>query len=183
MLLLKTNLPEFQKDTYHAYIHSIHRFLPQTHTSLKSHLIFTVTGLKGWIWESKVGIISRQGFSWLDIPEGCSRSGQSTGIFLNLCHNSNHVPAVLSVIQEINYLFFFWPEFIKHNTRTQLYIICIKVKGQLRKMLSSHLLKSFSKAISFAIQYDRKGQPWNKMPSQHYKILTSKTAKWEDTKL
>lgn len=126
LLLLKTNLPEFQKDTYHAYIHSIHRrFLPQTHTSVKSHLIITVTGLRDDIWEYKDGNISCQSFSWLDIPEGRSMSGHSTGIFLTLCHNCNHDPSVLSIIQDINCWFFFWPEFIKHNTRTQLYI-CIK---------------------------------------------------------
>lgn len=46
LLLLKTNLPEFQKDTYHAYIHSIHkRFLPQTHSFLESHLIVNVSSL------------------------------------------------------------------------------------------------------------------------------------------
>lgn len=113
VLLLKTNLPEFQKDTYQAYIHSIHRrFLPQTHTSLKSHLIITVTGLRDEYEKSKDGNIFCQSFSWLDIPEGCSKSWHSTGIFLNLCHNSNHDPAVLSVIQDINYSFFFWPEFI-----------------------------------------------------------------------
>lgn len=100
--LLKTNLPEFQKDTYHAYIYSIHkRFLPQTHTSLKSHLIVTeYENLKFAPFPAKA------------LPDwtfftGAQRVGTARAAFLSLCQNSKHDPAVLSIIQDINNWFFF----------------------------------------------------------------------------
>lgn len=141
-VLMKTNIPDFQKDTYHARIHLIHKGL----LSPNSHLVLKIPSHIHSDWYQgdkyvKLNLKPNYPFknSILIILHGCLMKVTSVS-FQCLCLNCKHFPDVFPLIQGkeqgLNYFSFnqnaiIWLKECYNPTSNKF--ICMNIKRTLRK--------------------------------------------------